>query len=134
MAAMIVNIAVPIGVEVSRASWVRNEVDAQATELLQGQDQLLSATGEPVKAPDHHDIEQAPASVCHQRIQARPAFLGSAGPIRVDLVKLPSALPDEFTEWLLLDGGVLVKGEHVAAFRFARGANSHVDGGAFRLR
>jgi hypothetical protein len=105
---MIVNIARPMGVEVSKASWWETK-SAQRTKLLQGLDQLFDAPDKRIKAKDQDHVEGAAACIGHQRVQTWTALLRAASPVRVNSVKLPAAFCDQVTEALLLHSRVLVK-------------------------
>ena len=50
----------------------------QILELLQGQNQVLSAPGETIKAPDQHNIKPSLLGIIHQLIKRRSAVLGAA--------------------------------------------------------
>jgi len=47
---------------------VADEIDAQILEFLQGQNQVLGASGEPIKAPDQNDIKAPLSGIVHQSI------------------------------------------------------------------
>jgi hypothetical protein len=131
IAAMIANIASPIGAEVSSASWCEMKSTSQGP-LLQSQDQLFHTPGEAVETKDYDHLEGSAPGVGHERIQARAPLGRIADPVPEDLVKRLSALSDQILERLLLHSGILIVAHTVALAGFCGRGDSDVDASALR--
>jgi hypothetical protein len=127
MAAMMVNIALPMGCAGIERLLVRYKLDSHNPKLFQAQDQLLYTPGEPVKLPDHHHIEQPAPGVCQERIKAGTPFLGTARPVGITPDKSPVALSDQIPERLFLDFKVLNEVNRVTLLGLGGGGDSSVD-------
>ena len=106
------------------------EVDPKAAKLLQCENQLLHAAGEPVKAENYNHIESAAAGVGHECFQSWPGFLGAAGPVGIDAVQGPPALCNQISQRLFLYSRILVERGGTAPFRHTGRAHAQVRGRA----
>ena len=110
-----------------------HEIDTEAAEFIERHDKLLGAARKAVEPPDDHSVNDAPAGVCHQGIQAGPTLLGATGSVGVYLVQVPAPACDEFPEGLFLDCGVLIVALRFGQARFLGCRNPDVDSGPCRL-
>jgi hypothetical protein len=114
MAAMMVNIALPMGVLVSRASWCETKSIPRDRNSSSAQHELFDAAGETVKPPNYNDVKQSALGICHQGVKAGPSLFRTAGPVRIDSMNAPSSLGYERPNRFFLDLWVLVKADFIA--------------------
>ena len=69
---------------------MRDEVDPQASELLERENQLLHAASETIESPDLHHVKSAASGVGHEGNQSASPLLRSARFVGVDVMDLPA--------------------------------------------
>jgi hypothetical protein len=84
-----------------------NEVNTEASKLLEGKHELFDTAGKPIEAPDQDNMEFPTASVSHECLQAWPGLLGAAHPVGVNAEEVPSPLLDQRPQRLELDFWIL---------------------------